>query len=784
MLNHLLKRCPSMTQDDRNLAFLHMQHTSNGPAKAKKQVSDNQTGQQDAVLIQPQTSFLTLQGLRQHTLPANPVVDDTQQVPQLVHQSSREGQPTNIPPHMLMQRQRSALDTLAEVSRRHMDYSTHPNSYSDDLEHSTALRHSQDPSRAMMHHVMATARQRDNGLEVMHDYMLAALRRYNHNDSSVPRSVEPTSMPLYPAFVAQAQTGAEQPTFLSDAVQSPLAHAVTSVNRQTNEGNFGADNATIDPQLDVPIDNDEPILPEQANGPPPQPQDEFIAWTEAPQGFATQQEPPSNEPNPEFGTTQKPDKTNARARFTDTRRKEVQEVRKRGACMRCRMLKKPCSEGTPCGTCKKIDSARLWKGTCLRTKLTDEFTLYSISYFHSRMIAEISGATHGLLLVPRSGSIQVKFVPQSTFTILLGAKCHFTPTNKQAVSNNAHANMLDNVITSAKDIVVLDDTSVSQKMSSYCTNRSFLQDCIEDEKSTFLKATLQEAVALLQAEKLQEQSSHVKSTSRTNHISPSALLSNVLELWAETSILVHDREGHLQIRYNKSMSPCHDPQTVFWSDETSQGCVPLTPDFLSYRLIRSQLLAATETACHRLSRAVMNELERRLLQRQQVSAFATFISAVLLFSCIERITSFYHSMDSSPPLNTSNHVPAVLSSASGADPRLPEYPTSVPAPSTLWPQGPHFARLLTTLLRMRALPPKTTLTTDNKLAVLRELGLPVRLNGVVLRDQQDAETARAANWLDPLGLDVNFLRTRRDGDVADVGWEMKFVSAVLLSEGM
>jgi hypothetical protein len=31
---------------------------------------------------------------------------------------------------------------------------------------------------------------------------------------------------------------------------------------------------------------------------------------------------------------------------------------------------------------------------------------------------------------------------------------------------------------------------------------------------------------------------------------------------------------------------------------------------------------------------------------------------------------------------------------------------------------------------------------------------------------------------------VNFLRTRRDGDVADVGWEMKFVSAVLLSEGM
>ena len=108
----------------------------------------------------------------------------------------------------------------------------------------------------------------------------------------------------------------------------------------------------------------------------------------------------------------------------------------------------------------------------------------------------------------------------------------------------------------------------------------------------------------------------------------------------------------------------------------------------------------------------------------------------------------------------------------------------MPAPSTLWPQGPHFARLLTTLLRMRALPPKTTLAMDNKLALLREPGLPVRLNGVAVRDQQDAETARAANWLNPLGLDVDVLRARRDGDVADVGWEMKFVSAVLLSEGM
>jgi hypothetical protein len=774
-----------MTQDDRNLAFLHMQHTSNGPAKAKKQVLGVQTNQQDAAVpMQRQTSPMALQGLGQQAFPENLIVENRQHIPQLLHQRSQERQPTsnmNIPPHMLMQRQQSALDTLAEVSRRHVHYSTNPNSYnSDNMEDLTTLRQAQDPARASVRQVMATARQHDSRLDVMQDYMLAALRRYNHNDSGVPRSVEPISMPLHPAYVAQAQTGAEQPAFSDDVVQSPLLQTATTVTHQMSQGDFGLGDAPIDPQLDVPVDIDESAQLGQADEPPPQSQDDFITWTEAPQGFVTQQEPPSNEPNPEFGTAHKSDKNNARARFTDTRRKEVQEVRKRGACMRCRMLKKPCSEGTPCGTCKKIDSARLWKGTCLRTKLTDEFTLYSISYFHSRMVAKISGETHGLSFVPRSGSIQVKLVPQSTLSISLIAKCHLSPTS---VDDNAYANTLADSLTGG-EVFTLDDTSASQKVSKYCMNENILQDCVKNEKSAFLRATLQEAVVLLQAEKSQEQSSNIRPGSRTNHISPSILLSNILELWAETNVLIENREGTLQIRYNGSTSPCPDLKVVDWSDDPSQGSLPLSADSLSHDLIRSQLLAATESACHRLSRAVINELERRLLQRQQVSAFATFISAVILFSCIERITSFYHSMDPSAPPNTSHPQTAVPSPQPGGDSRPPGHPISVPTPSTLWPQGPHFARLLTTLLRMRALPPKTTLTTDNKLAVLREPGLPVRLNGVAVRDQQDAEAAKAASWLDPLGLDVDFLRTSRDGDVADVGWDMKFVSAVLLGEGM
>lgn len=43
----------------------------------------------------------------------------------------------------------------------------------------------------------------------------------------------------------------------------------------------------------------------------------------------------------DFNISPRPSKAKVRGRFTPSRRKEVQEVRKRGACLRCRMLKKP-----------------------------------------------------------------------------------------------------------------------------------------------------------------------------------------------------------------------------------------------------------------------------------------------------------------------------------------------------------------------------------------------------------------------------------------------------------
>ena len=86
----------------------------------------------------------------------------------------------------------------------------------------------------------------------------------------------------------------------------------------------------------------------------------------------------------EFSLETRPPPKFTRQKFSAERRREVQDVRKKGACLRCRMLRKPCSAETPCGTCRNIESARLWKEPCMRVRITELFNLYAVS-LHSQL---------------------------------------------------------------------------------------------------------------------------------------------------------------------------------------------------------------------------------------------------------------------------------------------------------------------------------------------------------------------------------------------------------------
>ena len=92
---------------------------------------------------------------------------------------------------------------------------------------------------------------------------------------------------------------------------------------------------------------------------------------------------PVNDPKrnvPAFSVTSNSQKK-VRGAFSEPRRLQVRNVRSKGACMRCRMLKKCCGEEDPCTECSKLENARLWKGACIRVRLMELFTVYQSCLF-------------------------------------------------------------------------------------------------------------------------------------------------------------------------------------------------------------------------------------------------------------------------------------------------------------------------------------------------------------------------------------------------------------------
>ncbi|OXV10045.1 hypothetical protein Egran_02196 [Elaphomyces granulatus] len=94
---------------------------------------------------------------------------------------------------------------------------------------------------------------------------------------------------------------------------------------------------------------------------------------------------PSNPPSePSLGVVSKgdnievpaaPNRKRLRAQFTDKAKAEYREVRAKGSCLRCKVLREKCDGNTPCGKCEKIAShAKIFKDPCYRERLEHVIT--------------------------------------------------------------------------------------------------------------------------------------------------------------------------------------------------------------------------------------------------------------------------------------------------------------------------------------------------------------------------------------------------------------------------
>lgn len=657
------------------------------------------------------------------------------------------------------------------------------------------------------------------------DSLVTSLRQHIEDNHLLPITCQ-TNVPLAP------RTSSASPPGLMQSANSPLVHAASAANKL-------AEAAVEQVQVDAHVQSSgesihrkrkaSTVVPRGSmpdshlsyypqHPPPaidaPAPDDRLANSTQASRfndlerdGLAAIEPVSTHEQSPAaassklglggFGLLQRSNKTKARGRFSEQRRKEVENIRKKGACMRCRMLKKPCSEGTPCDTCKGIENARLWKQTCLRTRLAEEFTLYNTALFyafdHTRLIRTLNNSSP--CDVP--GRIEVSLFPDT--------KVYATFSAMQTSRSDRFA---DGNLSGSNDVLLLtfkSEDTAALKMERY-VNDAIVQ-CISAEPSTMLRSTLEMAAEL---------SVDYEDT----------LLTKMIRLWAATNMLV-SKELHWTISYNPHDDPVNDHITVV-DEKTEEGRAAskcpagqrrvFAPDSPDHKLLHAQLQDAAERYCIKQSRTCMGELERRLLQRHQTPTFLTFFAAVILLNCVERMTALYRSFDpvadetsarrfaenqrdtegvQRTPSNASTESTQAINEEinvlnvgqdnpdkAGTD-REGTWPLK-PTPSELWPQGYSFSQLLQMLIRMRSFEPNVTVRNDGSLAI-------VALSKTYPVDTPCGNTNSeshqlAMQWFNRIGLRSEELWRKRDLSDQEAGraedkirsWDMRFIAPLLL----
>ncbi|KAF2652474.1 hypothetical protein K491DRAFT_47056 [Lophiostoma macrostomum CBS 122681] len=95
-------------------------------------------------------------------------------------------------------------------------------------------------------------------------------------------------------------------------------------------------------------------------------------------------------------TTLQPSDPRKRSSFDTSRRQEVAKVRRLGACLRCRLLKRPCSGGNPCRTCvaaavEKLKTKALTWMECIRPSFEamSIFESLTVNEYHHGIIRDL-----------------------------------------------------------------------------------------------------------------------------------------------------------------------------------------------------------------------------------------------------------------------------------------------------------------------------------------------------------------------------------------------------------
>lgn len=358
-----------------------------------------------------------------------------------------------------------------------------------------------------------------------------------------------------------------------------------------------------------------------------------------------------------------------RSRFTEDRRKEVQRIRMRGACIRCRILRKTCSEGDPCDTCRKVLSPRVWRTGCIRTRLVDELDIYTarVQAYHCSQQVDVYKKTMNL----QHPIVVLEATQPGTETIfateaLLGTKPSelYDPTVSEEY---------ESVV---RKIIMIDPEpthqDVPELMQGYVTG--LLPDLVRLEEAHFSRITLEAAM-----EEEKKESTKNKESTRNLRLA--------LELWTYVELI----ERELKWSYNIRPSPVA---------RMAAKSITRDSDEELYKMLGLQITATAEILAERTSKALIQHLQRDLQDGRAVMGPHVFFTILLLLICVEKSTWAFMSWEKIPELR--NQWPLD---------KQPSYFTG---------QGDGFAELLRMFLLIRKVLPKTAVREDDGVLVVEE----------------------------------------------------------------
>ncbi|KAK2065033.1 hypothetical protein LY76DRAFT_611799 [Colletotrichum caudatum] len=351
-----------------------------------------------------------------------------------------------------------------------------------------------------------------------------------------------------------------------------------------------------------------------------------------------------------------------RKAYNPARRKEVQAARKKGACIRCRILRKTCGTNDPCDQCRKIQGPRHWTYPCVRTRLNQELTLYSAALIVVLAQTRVKHARQNYQLLSNGTSLVVSLWEDSPSLTLAAL---VTPRPQQPVAEETEQANEDAKAVFQVVMIDQDKEDLPARMEDFL--KSILPTLIQREPSHFMQVVLEAAQKFPQE----------RVTGKN--------LKLAIELWGLIEILDRERGWYIAEEREGIVSP-RGPEDFAGSDDQD-----------IYNLITFQLSAATERKANNVSNKLISELQRCLENGKAKINFDVYLSILILLHCLEKTTWTFKVWE--------------------MDDFRQRWPLDRP-PAMYVNQGREIADLLKMLLTLRKSHPKTFRTLDGRLSVI------------------------------------------------------------------